>query len=76
MSVVVFVCSVSTWEKSEMLTLKTSLATYGQNHRYDHYFFHDMFGSLCEVMWKEKQGDKKQIGLHMIFTNECMPMYT
>jgi len=32
----VFVCSVSTWEKSEMLTSNTSLATYCQNHRYDH----------------------------------------
>jgi len=44
-----FVYSASNWENSEMLTLKTSLATYCQNHRYDHYFFH-MFEAWV-VVW-------------------------
>jgi len=33
-----------------MLTLKTSLATYCQNHRYDRYFFHNMFEAWV-VVW-------------------------
>ena len=33
------VCSLDTWEKSRLLTLRTKLATYCQNHSHNHYFF-------------------------------------
>ena len=33
------VCSLDTWEKSRLLTLRTNLATYCQNHSHNHYFF-------------------------------------
>jgi len=32
------VCSLGTWEKSRLLTLRTNLATYCQNHSCNHYF--------------------------------------
>ena len=38
-------CSVDTWEKSRMLTLKTNRATYCKNHSYNQHFCH--FNTRC-----------------------------
>jgi len=39
----VSVCSVDTWEKSRLLTLKANLATCCQNHPHLQYLFHSFF---------------------------------